>query len=97
MATILNLAKGAKKKNVDAQELQKKSIPGYTMEGERKRVVIAYVDELYKARTATIEANTENRLLLKMLHPDSKCRSFYQKRIEENDYFFATTASWAKA
>ena len=87
MGTPLNTAKDVLKKNANAQELQRISVPGYTADGEQKLAVVSFPEKVREARKATIEANEGNRLVLDLLEKDSKHREKYQAMIDKNNHF----------
>ena len=87
MATVLNMAKEARKKSKEAEELQAEAVFLYIEEKP-----VGYIKlQAEKAREATIEANEANRMVLSQLEKNSALRSIYESYIKKNEVFLEAT------
>ncbi|MBQ7498688.1 MAG: hypothetical protein IJU00_12810 [Selenomonas sp.] len=87
MATLLNMAKEARKKIKKAERLQADAVFLYIHDKP-----VGYLkSSINEAREATIEATTATQMVLSQLEKDSPKRRLYQSVIQKNNVFLDAT------
>lgn len=87
MATILNIAKDAIKKNNQAKSAREAATLLKETKNGEEHVVGIFTDKIEKASRLTTEANAQCKIVQKELEKDSRVREKFAAMIEEGERF----------